>query len=301
VIGYTATTASEAVYELAEGPLWDPVRKRVLWVDIPAGQVCEGHLGDDGARVVTTVTHQFANTVGAVATAQDGRLLVAGDKRLMMIDGDGVRYGPQVIPSVDANRFNDGKCDPAGNFVVGTLSLDGTDDRQMLLHADGSRIRVIDDDLGLSNGLAWSVDGGTLYSVDTVRGNVWRRSYDAGTASWAGRQLLFQISEELPDGMCVDVEGNLWIALWGAGQVRRYSPKGEVLAVVDVAAPHTSSVCFVGDRLDSLLITTARAELTPAQRQQYPLSGRLFTVAVDTCGAPAPLWNGIFEYSLDGV
>lgn len=301
MIQYTATAASEVVYELAEGPLWDPMRKRVLWVDIPAGQVCEGHLGDDGARVVTTITHQFANTVGAVATAEDGRLLVAGDNQLMVIDHDGVRYGPQVMPSADANRFNDGKCDPAGNFVVGTLSLDGSDEHQMLLHADGSRIRVIDDDLGLSNGLAWSVDGGTLYSVDTVRGNVWSRSYDAGTASWAGRQLLFRISEALPDGMCVDAEGNLWIALWGAGQVRRYSPKGEVLAVVDVAAPHTSSVCFVGDRLDSLLITTARAELTPAQRQEYPLSGRLFTVAVDTCGAPAALWNGIFEYSMDGV
>ena len=301
MIEYTATVASEAAYELGEGPLWDPVRKRVLWVDIAAGQVCEGHLSEDGARVVTSITHQFAHTVGAVATAHDGRLLVAGDKRLVMVDREGVRNGPQVILSVDANRFNDGKCDPAGNFVVGTLALDDTDGHQMLLHTDGSRIRVIDDDLDLSNGLAWSPDGGTLYSVDTLRGNVWSRSYDAGAASWAGRQLLFQISEALPDGMCVDADGNLWIALWGAGQVRRYSPNGEVLAVVNVAALHTSSVCFVGDRLNSLLITTAREELTAAQRQQYPLSGRLFTVEVDTCGAPAPLWNGTFEYPMDGV
>ena len=184
---------------------------------------CEGR-----ERIVATATHQFEGTVGAVVSSAAGALLVAGRDSLVVIDDDGRRpLGPPLLPPGPARRFNDGGCDPAGRFLIGSLALD---DEQAARHAealfrlefDGS-VSELDADLGLSNGLAWSPDGTEFYSIDTVPGIVWVRSYEPVTGAYGERRVLLDI-DGAPDGMCVDEHGNLWIAIWGAGEIRCYTP-----------------------------------------------------------------------------
>ncbi|MEO3809536.1 SMP-30/gluconolactonase/LRE family protein [Sphaerisporangium sp. B11E5] len=288
---WPAAVASAEVFGLGEGPVWDPARDRVLWVDIDAGTVHEGRL--DGDRIVCTGSHHVDRTAGAVAVAPSGDLLVAGTHALVTVTTEGARVsGPVILPPGSGRRLNDGACDPAGAFLVGSMTLDeeaaGTTEVLVRVERDG-RVTVLDDDLALSNGLAWSADGTVLYSVDTLPGRVWARPYDAATGAVGPRREWLHLAGGLPDGLCVDAEDHVWVAVWGGGQVRRYTPDGVLAGVVDVPAPHTTSMAFVGDRL---LITTAAFGLTEEQRAEYPDSGRLFLADPGTTGLPPRQWSG---------
>ncbi len=160
-----------------------------------------------------------------------------------------------MLSGTGDSRFNDGACDPTGRFLVGSMALDDREGAERLYRLDGfGDVEVVDDGLTLSNGLGWSPDGQMLYHVDT--------------------------------------DGNLWVAVGGAGQVRCFSAAGEHVATVEVAAPHTSSAAFVGAARDRLLITTGREDLTEAQLDSSPLSGRLFLADVGRRGVPTVAWSG---------
>jgi sugar lactone lactonase YvrE len=292
---YSAQIALADRHSLAEGPLWDPIRERVLWVDVDRGEVHFGKLAGD--LIEPGEVLRFAETLGAVVCAEDGTLLVAGRRRLTTVLPSGQQIpGIQLLPDEVDSRLNDGGCDPHGRFVVGSMSLDGRAGSERLWRiGDDDAVETIDADLTLSNGLAWSPDQRTMYSIDTTPGAVWARPFDPVTGALGVRYALFPpfvgTGDDGPDGMCVDVDGNLWIAIWGAGQVRCYSPAGDVLAVVEVDAPHTSSVAFVGPDRDLLMITTASGDLSPDELARHPNSGYLFTARVATSGVPLSFWN----------
>lgn len=289
---FRAVPASEDRYSLAEGPFWDGDRDRVLWVDINAGAVHSGTLSAE--RVIHESVLHFPETVGAVVGSRNGERLVAGARRLYRVSADGtVSPGAQMLNERTASRLNDGSCDPAGRFLVGSLALDGRSGEEVLIRVEhDGRIVVLDSDLGMSNGLAFTSEGDRLYSIDTTPGVVFTRDYDTTTGGVGPRNKFLHLHGESPDGLCVDRDGNLWIAMWGAGQVRCYSPMGQFVASVDVDAPNTTSVAFVGAALDMLLITTAFEQLSDEQRARYPDSGRLFLVDVGVCGAPVSPWTG---------
>jgi len=281
----TAAVATGESFRLGEGPFWDAPRDRLLWVDVDAGTVHEGRL--DGDRVAVTASQRRDRTVGAVVCSAAGELLVAGAQTLLT--------DPEIriVPAGARRRLNDGACDPAGNFLVGTLALgDGQGAETLVRVEPAGSLTVLDDDLTLSNGLAWSPDGTLFYSIDSVPGIVWVRSYDAATGATGPRREWLRITDGLPDGMCADAEGHLWIAVWGAGEVRRFTPDGRPAGVITVPAPHTTSVAFVGAGLDRLLITTATAMLSAEQRAAYPMSGRLFLADVGVAGLPVTPWVG---------
>ncbi|GAA3409341.1 SMP-30/gluconolactonase/LRE family protein [Streptosporangium vulgare] len=307
---FEARAASADAYLLGEGPVWDAARERLLWVDIDAGQVLEGRLVGDSVRVDRG--HEFGETVGAVVCDRDGGLLVAGRRGLLAVKGGdepgrpsgagdssgngagGERaYLVDLVPEGKDSRLNDGACDPAGRFLVGSLALDDRHGQECLYRyeTDGT-VTAVDTDLALSNGLAWSPDLSTMYSVDSVPGTIWARAYDAVTGAYGERRVLLEISDGTPDGLCADVDGNLWIAIWGAGQVRCHSPEGEHLATVEVAAPNVTSVAFVGPRLDTLLITSARTGMTREETARHPDAGRVFLADVGTRGLPTSYWSG---------
>ncbi len=288
---YLPRPASDETFLLGEGPVWDVAGSRFLWLDILRGHVLEGVLAD--GRVEVSARHDMGEMVGAVAPGPDGRLLVAVQEELVVLSPDGSRArGPRVVPAGTASRTNDGGVDPAGRFLVGTMALDERVGRERLVRWDGDgTLVVLDDDLLCSNGLAWSPDGTVLYSVDTIPRIVWRRSYDPDSGAVGIRTPHLRLGDGLPDGICVDAGGNLWVAVWGAGEVRRYAPDGRHLDTVRVPAPHTSSVALVGPHLDLLLVTTARSGLDPAQLEAHPDSGRLFSVTVDTPGIPGTPWR----------
>ncbi|KHL02857.1 SMP-30/gluconolactonase/LRE family protein, partial [Sinomonas humi] len=231
----TAAVANDEIHILGEGPFWDPIRSCLLWVDIVRGIVFEGALHPAG-RIEITGWHHFGETTGAVAVSAQGDWLVAGQDSLICRDpaGNVRRYPP--LPTVGGKqRLNEGKPDPAGRYLIGTLCLEGPSTTETLLQVDhDGGVRAVDEDLTLSNGLAWSPDGSQLYSIDTNRRLVFRRSYGANTGATGPREEFLAFSEGYPDGVTIDAEGHLWIAMWGLGEVRRYSPDGELTESVSV-------------------------------------------------------------------
>ena len=274
---------------LGEGPRWDAARQRLVWVDIVKGLLLEAPL--DGTTVGPVSTRSVAPTLGAATPTSDGGVLAAANDRLVLLGADGSRHeSRQLVPQ--GHRFNDGAADPAGRYLVGTLSLGAvTWDEQLLrLEHDGS-VTVLDDDLGLSNGVAWSTDGARLFSVDTERHVVFVRDYDVGTGDTGSRRTWAEVADGYPDGIWMDVEDHLWIAVWGAGVVHRYSPTGERVTTVQVPAPHTTAVTFAGPAHDVLVVTTASTGLDEVQRAGFPASGHLFTARVPVPGLPCTPWS----------
>ncbi|MER7687156.1 SMP-30/gluconolactonase/LRE family protein [Streptomyces sp. NPDC097610] len=289
----TASVALDEQYVLGEGPYWDRHRGVLLWVDIKRGTVMVGRLTErDSIEVVERV--QFEGTIGAVATSEDNDWIVAGEREVFRRTSSGkVLPGVSVIPAEMKSRLNDGKPDPAGRYLVGSLALGDAENRERLVAVDSrASVRVIDQDLSLSNGLAWSPDGSMLYNVDSYRRRVYARPYDVATGATGPRSLLIESDTGYPDGMCSDAQGHLWIAMWGLGEVRRYSPDGLLETTVRVPAPHVSSVAFAGPDLETLVITTATSELSDDQLRRWPLSGRLFTARPGVRGLRQSSWAG---------
>lgn len=287
-----ATPASPHAYVLGEGPVWDPIRERLLWVDIARGTVHTGRVTTATGQVTPVGWRAFDTTVGAVAVAADGQLVVAERSVLTRVDPDGRRHEiARVLPDDRRGRLNDGAVDPAGRFLIGSMALDGRRGRAVLARLDEGGCVRLDTDLTLSNGLAWSPAGDLLYSIDSVPGVVWVRDYDAPSGRCGPRRELFRVTDGLPDGMCADADGNLWIAVWGRGRVECRAPDGRPLTHVEVAAPHVTSVTFAGPGLDVLVITTATDELSAEELAAHPDSGRLFTARVGARGLPPVYWT----------
>ena len=288
-VAHFATTER---FELGEGPVWDPFRKQLLWIDITRGLVVTGRLESNGhVRVLDEV--MIDSTVGAVAVAESGEWIVAGNQQLFTRRPDGqILAGPRLIAEGERRRLNDGKPDPGGSFVVGTLSLDPGSHREELMSLEtNGDTRRIDDDLGQANGLAWSVDGQTLYNVDSDRRIVFKREYDSKSRAFGARSVHIEVADGVPDGLCTDAEGCLWVAIWGCGKVVRFSGDGQAIECVRVPAPHTTSVAFAGTSLDLLIITTARFGLTHEQLTEYPRSGSLFAFSPRVPGLALSPWN----------
>ena len=281
----TAQPLGTEHFVLSEGPVWDPDSASLTWVDIEAGLVLTAPWADGSLTPLARVeTHEY---VGCAIPLRRGRTLVALTRQLALVEADGtIRRSRELVPA--GTRFNDGKIDPQGRLVVGTLSLADPGEAQSLLRLehDGA-ITVLDDDLLLANGLGWSPDGRTLYSVDTLAETIYRRDYGADTI---GDRDVFAVGA-LFDGMSVDSRGNLWVAVWGAGEVRCFDPAGRPRPerAIRVAAPHTSSVTFAGAALDVAVVTSASRDLTEAERVRWPDAGGLFFSS--GCGvglAPTP-------------
>jgi sugar lactone lactonase YvrE len=295
-----ARPASSRRHILAEGPVWGAETSTILWIDVEAGSVFEGRL--EGERVEESWKLDFDGRVGAAVPGRDGSVLVATADRLVVVAPGGERRdGPVIVPPGQNSRTNDGACDPDGRFLVGTLALDDRegDERLYRVEDDGS-LTTIDSDLSLSNGLGWSPDGSLFYSTDTTPGIIWVRDYDAATGAIGPRRVHLRITDGSPDGLCVDSRGNLWVAIWGAGEVRSFDSSGELVATVTVPAPHPSSVAFVGEALDILLITTASRDLSESDLGRYPDAGRLFLASIDATGTPTFPWSTSWRHTLEG-
>jgi sugar lactone lactonase YvrE len=222
----TATPATDERFRLGEGPVWDASRGRLLWVDIEGGVVLQGVL--DGDVITVTDRIGFDGMVGAVAVAGDGTLLVAAQEHLVVRYPDGTREdGPRVVPAGEARRLNDGATDPAGRFLVGTLSLAGPSEREVLVRLEaGGDLTVVDDDLALSNGLAWSSDGRRMFSVDSLRRTVSVRDYDVESGAVGPRRVHLRVDGGLPDGIAMDADDHLWVAVWGGARCGGTRPTG---------------------------------------------------------------------------
>lgn len=283
-----AATASRDI--LGEGVLWDDRTREIVWVDILKGKINRGMLSND--EVIVTSTLSLGGFVGAVALSEDGGMLAAGTRSLVSISPEGeVSTGPDLFGDRTDVRWNDGAVDPQGRFIIGSLSLNDPERKEILLRIDpDGHSQVLRSRLSLSNGIGFSPDGGTVYHVDSLVGTVSSHSYGPGDfdqeEAWTEVITGF---DGTPDGLTVDEKGNLWIAEWGAGVVRQYTAGGIVLQTVNVNAPQTTCPAFVGAHLDVLAITSATTGLAHPERDE---SGFLHLARPDATGRQTPRWAG---------
>ncbi len=272
---------------LGEGAVWNEEDQKLYWVDING---CTLHIYDP----VTGADEQFylAAKTGTVVPVRGGNVLVALQNGIHHVNtttgAATLLTNPITVPNI---RFNDGKCDPSGRFWVGTLAMDGTPGAAVLyrLDADG-RLREMLHGLSISNGIVWTGDKRTMYFNDTPTQCVQAFDYDDATGIITNSRIAIRIPESdgAPDGMTIDSEDKLWIAMWGTGCVNRYDPlTGRLLEQIRVPAPYTSSCALGGPDLKTLFITTARVKLSRAQLKAFPLSGDLFYAPVHVAGMPA--------------
>jgi sugar lactone lactonase YvrE len=191
--------------------------------------------------------------------------------------------------------MNDGACDPEGRFWAGSMAYDATPGAGSLFRVDrDGTLTTVLEGVTVSNGLAWDPDGRSLYYIDSATGGVDRFTYDRATGDVAGRRRMIEVPRELgePDGMTVDADGCLWIALWNGGQVRRYDPGGRLLESVEVPVARPTSCAFGGRALDRLFVTTSRFGLDPGALSEQPLAGALLVVDPGVRGLVTPPFAG---------
>jgi sugar lactone lactonase YvrE len=264
---------------LGEGPVWDKRQKRILWVDIINGEIHSFYLDTDEHR-----TCKVEHMVGAIALMTTGGVIAALNDGFASIDlnNGAIHFMSDVETHLPNNRFNDGKCDPAGRFWAGTMSISNTP-RAGSLYALEKDLTVNMKLCGVtcSNGIAWSPDYKTLYYIDTATRQVVAYSYDVINGNITDGRAVINISkgEGYPDGMTIDTEGMLWVALWDGWKVARYSPfTGEQLHEIILPVSRATSCVFGGDALNDLYITSAREGLSEYDLKEQPLAGYLFVI-----------------------
>jgi sugar lactone lactonase YvrE len=273
-----------AVAYHGEGPVWSDRWGGLRWVDVLAGDVLSlAGDGSVGRRHVGTIAAALRPRVGggAVIAVERGFALEANDGSLTVLD---------PVWDDDGVRMNEGGCDPDGRFWCGSMVYDRRPGGGALyrLDPDGSVARVLDG-VTISNGLDWSPDGTLAYYVDTPTHRIDVLDYDPH-AGLTGRRPFVRLSDdEHPDGLTVDADGGIWVAVHGSGVVRRYTPRGDLDEVVEVAAAKVTACTFGGPDLDQLFITTSREDLRP---DEEPVAGSLFRADVGVRGRPVREFAG---------
>lgn len=281
----------DAKAQLGEGSLWHPTEKKLYWIDIEKGEL---HIYDPATK--KDKHFNVGTRVGTVVPVKGGGALVALQNGIRYIDTRTGKLSLLNNPLGDNIRFNDGKCDPAGRFWVGSMDLDFKEGAASLYRFDTDKtIHEMVKHVTCSNGIVWSADKKTMYYIDTPTGNVDAFDYDEGTGNISNRRVAVKVPDGngAPDGMAIDSEDKLWVALWGGNGVAKFDPStGKMLLKINVPAPHTTSCAFGGKDLKTLYITTARDGLSEDQLKKYPQSGGLFAIDVDVKGVEANFYLG---------
>jgi sugar lactone lactonase YvrE len=280
---------------LGESPAWSARTGTLYWIDILNRRV---HANAD-------VLVELDETIGCLAPRKSGGLILAlsgaasGTSRA--VEG---RFSFWTCESDSSkstllhalkdeppnNRFNDGKCDPRGRFLAGTMDMNEKDPNGSLYSFDGKSVTKLLSGVTISNGMTWSPDHKTFYYIDTPTRKVKAFDYDLETGGISSPREAVRVPKSFgwPDGMTSDMQGNLWIAMWGGAQVAKWDPNtGQLLERIPVPAKNVSSCAFGGKDLNELYITSARVGLDEATLKQYPLTGGVFRLETNVEGMPS--------------
>jgi sugar lactone lactonase YvrE len=277
----------DARASLGEGPVWDDREGCLWWVDI-LGETVHRTDPASGREDVLPI----GRMPGAVGLRDSGGLVAAVRDGFGALDTATGRF--EILVPVDAAdpsmRMNDGKVDPAGRFWAGTTDMDHRPGLGTLYRLDPDlRVSPMLHEVTISNGLDWSLDGRTMYFIDTPLRRVDAFAFDATEGTITDRRAAVAIRDGAgsPDGMTLDAQGYLWVALWGGWGVERYAPDGRLDMRIEVPAEQASSCTFGGPDLDVLFITTARKGFPAAGRPDQPQAGGLFACQPGPRGRPA--------------
>lgn len=279
---------------LGESPMWHEAESRLYWLDLrrPAIYRFEPTSGRN-----EQVKAELGSYVGGLVLRADGGLVVDNERGIHAVDRATGRLVPLADPEADKpdNWFNDAKCDRLGRLWAGTGDRKETapSGRLYVFERDHSW-RAVDAGIICSNGPAFSPDGRTAYFSDSYIQQVVKYDIDPATGEIGDRRPFVQITDAAvyPDGMTVDTEGGLWIALWDGWRIVRYTPDGKLDRTVKLPAPRPTAMAFGGPDWRTLYVTTASMGLTDAQLAEAPLSGSLFACDPGVTGMPEPVYNG---------
>ena len=262
-----------------EGPVWSTRWGGLRWVDMLAGDVLS--LGADG-RVVR---RHVAAVAAAVRPRRAGGAVIGIERGFALEDAEGVVTALDPVWADPSVRMNEGACDPEGRFYCGSMAYDQRPGAAMLYRLDPDRsVRVVLSGVTVSNGVDWSPDASLVYYNDTATYRVDVFDYDPVRGLADRRPFVDLTDEQLrPDGLTVDADGGVWVALSNGGSVRRYTSEGRLDEVVGLPARKVTACTFGGAALDQLFVTTSREGLKPGED---PLAGALFRADVGVAGQP---------------
>ena len=283
----------DAKADLGEGPAWEPEAACLYWVDIHAGRLHTFNPGDGSDRSI-----ELGEYLGCAAPRRKGGLVLGlrSGFATLELSSNKLVHLVNPEPQLHGNRFNDGKCDPAGRFLAGSMDDAEIEASGSLysLNPDGS-VKTLLTRTRIANGLAWSPDTRTFYFIDTPTRSVMAYDYDLASGAIANPRLVISVPPALgwPDGMTSDSEGQLWVAMWGGAKLTRWNPgSGELIEVIPFPALNVSSCAFGGPHLTDLYVTSARKEMDAGSLAKYPLSGGLFRIRTNIQGLPTCAFAG---------
>lgn len=278
----TAEQLSEPCTTHGEGPLWDPAADRLLLVDMIVGDIVAVDRSGDHSR-----TH-VADVAACLRHRSSGGYILATERGFVPLDDQLRTSGPEITAFTDtAIRMNDGGCDPQGRFYCGSMAYNETTGAGSLyrLDADGTVATVLTD-VTISNGLQWTADGRRVLYNDTPTGQVTAFDFDDDHGILTTPRRFVAIDGPgAPDGMAIDSEDGIWVALWGGSAVRRYSPDGRMTTVIELPVSNVTACTFGGPDLGTLFITTSRQGLAD---DDQPEAGAVFVAEPGATGV-API------------
>jgi sugar lactone lactonase YvrE len=284
----TAEPVGDVAAVLGEGPYWRPEDEALLWVD-----VVRGHLHTTRVQPGETITVEL-DTVSAAFPAVGGGIVTAGGHRLMLrATRPGEGWAGRIIaeaPARDGVRFNDASVDPAGRVWVGSMDIKEKEPLGTLYRLDSGRtLTPVVKGATVSNGIGWSPDGTRMYYNDSPMRRIDMFDYDQATGeAYQGRMFAdLSRADGFPDGLTVDADGYVWVAMFAGGALRRFTPAGHPDAVLPLPVSQPTSCAFGGPGMADLFVTTAYRDLTEAQRAAEPLAGRLLRLRPGPVGLPS--------------
>lgn len=264
--------------ELGEGPVWDEAKQNILWLDIKQGIIHQYN--------INTKQHSYFNVgemIGCIAPRESGSFIAGLQTGIAFIDIEKNLVEHIVNPEESfGNRFNDGKCDAAGRFWAGTMSLNEEKNKGNLYVMETNlSIKKKIDNVTISNGIAWNADNTVMYYINTPTDYVFAFDFNRGTGEINNQKVVIDLTHENgdADGMTIDEDGMLWIAFYGGWRVAHYNPNtGKLLQQIELPVENVTCCTFGGERLDELYITTASQDMSKELLMQQPHAGKLFVV-----------------------
>lgn len=278
--------------DLGEGPVWDDRTGTLVWVDLTVGDVHRFAPSSGKDTLVASI----GTPVGAAVLRESTGMMLAVDTGFLRLDADGTT---ELVAAVEADdpthRMNDGKCDASGRFWAGTNSYEFVPGESTLWRLDPcGTVTAAVTGMTLCNGLGWSPDDTTMYVIDSFGYRLDALDYHAASGAVGGRRTLIEFTEAdgLPDGMTVDAEGFLWVALYAGSAVRRYAPDGSLDTVLRMPVSQPTSCAFGGPDLQDLYITSGNQLKTPEELAAEPTLGGLFRCRPGVAGLPSHRYAG---------
>lgn len=281
-----ATLEFEIKALLGEGAIWNHKTQEFYWIDI------EGRaLNIYNPKTKINRSLQTPSQIGTVVPSEEkDEAIVALVDGIYLINTQNNEL--ELLSDIEAdkpeNRFNDGKCDPAGRFWVGSMPFNQQQyGANLYMLEEKGQAKLKKDSVTISNGIVWTKDKTIMYYIDTPTAEIKAYDYDDATGHISNERIAVKVNDSLgyPDGMTIDENDNLWVGMWNGNAVIQFDPKtGKVLSKVEVPAHNVTSCAFGGDNLNVLYITTASLDMSAEEQKLFPLAGSIFKVALQVKG-----------------